>query len=679
MKKRIYIENTPLNEALEKWKDRLLKSGVGKPLKGETINAVDSLGRVTAEAVFAKISSPFYHSSAMDGYAVRFIDTVGAHEASPKQLKIPDQAVYVATGDPIPEGFNTVIMIEDINIIKKLKPREKKDVKKMGSSEDKEILTSQPPNLSTSQSSDSSKEENIEIIKPATPWQHVRTIGEDIVTTELILPENHRIRPVDIGAILAGGITEINVRIKPKVVLIPTGSEIVEPGKPLNKGNIIESNSRIFEGLITEWGAEPVRFPIVPDNIKKLKKSVLEAVRAGDLVIINAGASAGKRDYTSTVIRELGEVLIHGLNIKPGKPAILGWVQDKPVLGIPGYPVSAYITFQLFAKPLIHMLQGIEAPEPETIRARLSRQVASTLGMEEFLRVKVGQVGEQIIASPVSRGAGVLMSLVRADGFIRIPPMIEGLAAGSEVTVNLLRDKHDIANTIVCIGSHDNTLDVLANFLKKRHPKLSLSSAHIGSLGGLIALKRGEAHIAGTHLLDEKTGEYNIPFIKQMLKDENIILINLVYRQQGFLVLKGNPKKIKGFKDLARDDIRFINRQAGSGTRLLTDKYLRELDINPQNISGYEREEFTHMGVASAVLSNIADTGLGIFAASQALGLDFIPVAKERYDLAIPEKFYKTEPMKKLLAIMTDKEFKETVEKLGGYDTTDTGMILYPK
>ncbi len=646
MERKIYLEQTPLDEALKKWTNKFIENGMNKPLEGEQIKVIDSLGRITAEPVFAKISSPFYHSSAMDGYAVKFADTIGASEGTPKKLKIPDQAVYVSTGDPIPDGFNAVIMVEDVNLIR--------------------TRTSETPI------------EYIEIIASVTPWQHIRTVGEDIVITELILPENHKIRPIDIGAMLAGGLTEIKARKKPKVVIIPTGSEIVEPGSNLIKGNIIESNSRILAGLVSEWGGEPIRFSIVPDNIEALKEALLKAAQIADLVVINAGASAGRKDFSSTVIGDLGEIILHGLNIKPGKPAILGWINNKPVLGIPGYPVSAYITFEIFAKPIIYTWQGIEIKESETLKAKLSRPIASTLGMEEFIRVKVGKVGDNIIASPVSRGAGILMSLVRADGFVRIPAMSEGIGAGTEVEVKLIRHNDDITNTIVCIGSHDNTLDILGNFLKKKYPKFSLSSAHVGSMGGLIALKRGEAHLAGTHLLDEKTGEYNVPFIKKLLSGEKIILINLVYRQQGFLVLKGNPKNIKGFEDLARDDIMFINRQSGSGTRLLTDKYLKELGIEPQKIKGYDREEFTHMGIASAVLTGVADTGLGILAASKALGLDFIPVAKERYDIAVLEKFYKLDMVQKFIEIIRDDmEFKKTVTNLGGYDITDMGKIVY--
>src|SRR3990170_876592 len=653
MSREIYLEGTPLHEALTKWLSRFDSEESGRPLPGEIIHVKDSLGRITAEAIIAKISSPFYHSSAMDGYAVRFVDTFGASETSPKRLRAEEQAVYVDTGDPMPDGFNAVIMIEDVNIV---------GAKSKG------------------QSAKSEKDESeyIEIISPATPWQNVRVIGEDIVATELILPENHRIRPVDTGAMLAAGYTEVAVRRKPKVVVIPTGTEIIEPGTELKKGDIIEFNSRILGGLVSEWGGNAVRFRIVPDRFDEIKKAILDALGMGDMVVVNAGASAGSEDFTAGAVRELGDVLLHGVNIKPGKPVILGWVRGKPVLGIPGYPVSAFITFHLFAKPLIYKWQGLEVEKPEMIRAKISRQVASALGQEEFLRVKIGKVGNNLIATPISRGAGVLMSLVRADGFVRIPAMSEGIGSGTEVDVELIRSRSDIENTVVCIGSHDNALDLLANILKKKYPSLSLSSAHVGSMGGLMALKRGEAHFAGTHLLSEETGEYNVPFIKRLLSDKKIVLINLVYREQGLLVLKGNPKNIKGFKDLTRDDVIFVNRQAGAGTRLLTDKCLKELSINPKDVKGYEREEYTHMGVASAVITGIADTGLAILASAKALGLDFISVAKERYDLAVPFEFYNTDMMKALLSIIReDYEFREMVGKLGGYDVSDMGKVMY--
>ena len=421
-----------------------------------------------------------------------------------------------------------------------------------------------------------------------------------------------------------------------------------------------------------------MRIKPVPDELEKIKQAILQGAQNGDLVIVIAGSSAGSADFTSEAIAATGEVILHGVNIKPGRPLILGWVKNRPVIGIPGYPVSAYITFNLFAKEIIYRMQGLEPPAPEYIKAKLSRQTASPLGHEEFLRVKLGKVGANIIATPISRGAGVLMSLVRADGFLRIPSMSEGLGAGTEVDVEMLRKKSEIDNTIVCIGSHDNALDLLANILKKNHPKFSLSSAHAGSMGGLMALKKGEAHIAGTHLLDEKTGQYNISYINRILGSRKIVLINLVYRQQGLMVLKGNPKNISGFKDLTRDDVCFINRQSGAGTRLLTDKYLKENKILPEDIKGYEREEYTHMGIASAVLTGIADTGIGILAAANALGLDFIPLANERYDLAIPAEYVESVTISALLDIIrTDKEFRDSVVKLGGYDISDMGKVMY--
>ena len=648
MSRTIYLENTPLQEAVSRWLTRLEAESALKPLPEETVSVVDALGRITAEAVVAKISSPFYHSSAMDGYAVRFADTFGASERTPKRLRIGVEAVPVDTGDPMPDGFSAVVMIEDVNIVPAL----------------------------ANEGSDG--DGSIEIISPATPWQHVRIIGEDIVATELVLPENQTIRPVDMGAMLAGGYTDVKVRRKPKVTIIPTGDEIVEPGSPLKKGDIIEYNSRILGGLVTEWGGECIRHGIVPDDPSELKKAVLDACSKGDIVVINAGSSAGSEDFTAGVIRELGEVLLHGVNIKPGKPVVLGIVNGKPVLGIPGYPVSAYITFNLFVKPIVYKRLGLDIRKPEVLGTKISRQVASQPGQEEFIRVKIGKVGDTFISTPLSRGAGVLMSLVRADGFVRIPAMSEGIGAGSEVDVELLRSREEIENTVVCIGSHDNALDLLANILKKRYPGYSLSSAHVGSMGGLMALKKGEAHMAGTHLLDEETGEYNVSFIKKILSDKKISLINLVYREQGLLVLKGNPKNIKGFDDLTRKDVVFVNRQAGAGTRLLTDKSLKERGIDPHAVKGYEREEYTHMGVASAVLTGVADTGLAILASARALNLDFIPVAKERYDIAVPREFLELEMVRALLTIIReDREFREIVSSLGGYDISDMGKILF--
>jgi putative molybdopterin biosynthesis protein len=638
VKRRIYLDTVELSDALARWEAALKGRSMLAPLPAEAVPVPESLGRVTAEAVLARVSAPFYHSAAMDGYAVRFPETFGASETSPRRLRIGEGALAVDTGDPMPEGFNAVIMVEDVNVV----------------------------------------EGSIEFIAPVTPWENVRTVGEDIVATELIAPESHRIRPVDIGAMLAGGHVQVKVRRRPRVAVIPTGTELVEPGSDLKKGDIIEYNSRVLTGLVREWGGEGIRMDIVPDDPGRLKEALRHAAASAHMVVVNAGASAGREDFTRAAIEELGEILLHGVSIKPGKPVMLGFIEGRPVLGVPGYPVSAYLTFTLFARPLVMRWQGLADEGGEMLRARLSRQVASALGQEEFVRMKVGKVGENLIATPLGRGAGLIMSMVRADGILRVPAMSEGIGAGEDVEVELLRPRGEIERTLVSIGSHDQSMDVLANALRKRYPRYSLSSAHVGSMGGLMALRKGEAHLAPTHLLDEESGEYNVPFLRRLLPEKRITLINLVHREQGLMVLPGNPKGIGGFKDIARKDVTYINRQRGAGTRLLLDKHLRELGISPQEVQGYGREEYTHTAVASAVLTGVADAGLGVLSAARALGLDFIPVARERYDLAIPSELLDFPLVRALLSVIReDAGFREAVEAMGGYDTSDMGKVMW--
>ncbi|ADG81625.1 molybdopterin biosynthesis protein [Thermincola potens] len=634
MSRTIYLDNIPLETAREKFFLRLNQPVL---LRSEQIPTELSLGRVTAEPVFACLSSPHYHASAMDGYAVRAASTFGASETLPVQLKTGEEAVLVDTGDPLPQGYDAVVMIEDVHYI---------------------------------------DENTIEIIQPVAPWENIRTVGEDLVATEMILPANHIIRPVDIGAMLAGGVNEVSVRVKPVVAILPTGTELVQPGSPLKPGDIIEYNSRVISGLVTEWGGQPKVWGITPDDYGLLLERIGQAVAEADIVVVNAGSSAGTEDFTARAVAELGELLVHGVAIKPGKPVILGLVKGKPVIGIPGYPVSAVLNCELFLRPLLGKMLGIEPGLRETAKAVLARRVVSPQGVDEFVRVKLGQVGDRIVATPMSRGAGIIMSLVRADGLLQVPKLTEGLEAGAEVEVELFRTKEEIRNTVVAVGSHDISLDILGNLLKERFPRLSLSSAHVGSLGGLMAIKRGECHIAGMHMLDEQTGEYNLPYIERLLKNQQVTVINLMYRQQGFIVARGNPKQIKGIEDLVRNDVRFINRQRGAGTRILLDYYLKQKGIDPELIAGYDREEYTHMAVAVAVASGTVDTGLGILAAAHALDLDFVPLTEERYDLVIPAEFWHTDLINALMEIIRSDKFKVRVAGLGGYDMRDTGKVL---
>jgi putative molybdopterin biosynthesis protein len=639
MERNIYIDNMNLDEALELWERRLSETGCLTPMEPETIPVDQALGRITAEPVFARLSSPFYNGAAMDGIGVHFQDSIGASEANPVRLSLHQQFEWVNTGNLLPEKFNAVIMVEDVQTI---------------------------------------DDNTVEIIAPVTPWKHVRTIGEDIVTTELILPDGHRIRPIDLGAMLATGLIEIRVRKIPTALVIPTGSELVQPGEPLKPGNIIEFNSRVLAGYLSEWGLQADRNPIVTDKPAALKKAISAAVDQYDIVIVNAGASAGSRDHTAGIIAELGEIVLHGVNIKPGKPVILGIVNSKPVIGLPGYTISAVITLNLFVRSLADSLLGAQSPPAKFLEATLARPLSSKLGVEEFIRVKLGQVGDAMMATPAGRGAGAVMSMVQADGFLRVPAHSEGIGPGEKVQIELLRDSLEIQNTLVFIGSHDNILDVLANLLHRLRPICRLSSAHVGSMGGIMAIRRGEAHLAGTHLLDEETGEYNISFIRKFLPGVPLQLVNLTYREQGLLVPRGNPLGIRDFSDLARKEVRFVNRQRGAGTRLLTDMHLGRLGINPEQVNGYEREEYTHMNIASAIASNSADTGLAIRAAAVALDLDFIPVAQERYDLILPKAFLHDPKVIALLQTIKDNnEFRLTVEGLGGYDLRDCGRVMY--
>jgi len=497
------------------------------------------------------------------------------------------------------------------------------------------------------------------------------------VATELVLPENHQLTPVDLGACAAAGVTQIPVRRRPKVAIIPTGNELVPPGvSPLKPGDIVEFNSLMLAGLIQDWGGDGKRFPPVPDDFPAIRDAVLGALESHDLVIVNAGSSAGSEDYTAAVVEDLGQLLVHGVAVRPGHPVVLGVVQGKPVIGLPGYPVSAVLTAELFVRPLLDRWLG-QAPQVRpTVGASITRKVLSPLGEDEYLRVKLGRVGEKMVATPLQRGAGIIMSLVRADGMVVIPRFSEGLDAGADVQVQLLQPLEKIENTIVAIGSHDLTLDLLASHLGKTDPGLRLASSHIGSLGGLIALQRGEAHLAGSHLLDEATGEYNLSYIRRYLPGVPVVLVNLVGRVQGLMVPPGNPKSIHTLEDLTRPEISFVNRQRGSGTRVLLDYKLNELNIGPEQVSGYRREEYSHLAVAAAVKAGSADTGLGILSAARALELDFAPLMDERYDLVIPRIHYQSDLLQPLWALLNDTTFKQEVQAMGGYHTEDMGKIV---
>lgn len=641
MKRNIYLKMKTLAEAREILFEAFPMFGASACPVSETVPVPDAVGRILAEAVTAKISAPNFHAAAMDGIAVKAEQTFGVNETRPKELILGKDAFYVNTGHVIPENTDAVIMVEHINVL------------------------------------DGSR---VEIEAPAFPWQNIRKMGEDIVATELLFPRNHKVTPYCVGALLSGGIFSVAVRKKPNVLIIPTGSELLDwqnaSVEDLRPGRIFETNSYVLGKLTESGGGAYTRHDILADDLETMKQVVSESVQNDfDMILIGGGSSAGSEDYAKHVITDLGEVLVHGVTIMPGKPVIIGKISDKPVFGIPGYPVSAIIAFEQFVRPLICRALGQPDVERERVQVEPTRKIPSKLGVEEFLRVKLGIVGKRVTATPLPRGAGCITSITEADGIIRIPALAEGIQENEPVIAELLRPLSSLPNTIVAVGSHDNTLDVLADELRAGRGLTRFSSNHVGSMGGLMAIKRGVCHLAGSHLLDTEDGSYNLSYIKRYLPDVRVKVVHLVLREQGLIVAQGNPRGIQGIESLAREDVMFVNRQSGSGTRILLDYQLKQLGMDAGTINGYENDEFTHMSVAVAVLSGTADAGLGIYAAANALSLDFIPVVTEAYDLVIPEAHFESENIQLLLETINTDRFKKRVEALGGYSTEKTGEL----
>jgi putative molybdopterin biosynthesis protein len=595
-----------------------------------------AVGRVLAEPVWASRSSPPFDAAAMDGIAVRAEDTVGASETAPARLE-PAAYELVDTGDPLPADFDAVVMREDVH-----------EVDGGG----------------------------VELRAAATPYQHVRSIGEDVSAAELLLPAGHRLRPVDVAAAGAAGATELVVRRAAVVAVIPTGDEIRTLGSELRPGDLPDTNSLMLAAQAEGVGCRAVRHGIVPDDSERIAAAVREAATEADLVIVIAGSSAGRDDYTAAVVAEIGTLAVHGVAVKPGHPVVLGVAERTPVLGAPGYPVSAALTFDIFAAPLLARLEGAVSTDWPRARARLARKLASAMGVDDWIRVRLGRVRGEFVATPLPRGAGVLTSLVRADGLLVVPARLEGHHAGEEVEVRLLRGVGEIERTIVVTGSHDLVLDLAASALRERDPRLTLASSNVGSLGGLMALRDGLCHVAGSHLLDPATGEYTLPYVERLLPDHDTAVIRLVHRAQGLLVAPGNPLGLAGIEDLVRPGLRYVNRQRGAGTRVLLDHELAQRGIEPAELHGYEREEHTHLAVAAAVAAGRADCGLGVLAAARAFELDFVPIAREPYDLVLWRSTVEEPLLDPLWELLAAPDFREAVEGLGGYDTAEMGLRI---
>lgn len=629
-----YLTNVPLDEARGEYLARLQENGFAG--QTEMVSVQNAFGRITARAVYAAICAPHYAASAMDGIAVHAKDTFGATETTPVRLT-PQQYMVVDTGDPVPEDCDAVIMVEDIV---------------------------------------RGEDESVTIYAAAAPWQHIRQIGEDICAGEMILASYMEVTPAAIGAMIAGGVLEIEVIKKPVIGIIPTGDEIVAPCADPKPGDILEFNSSIFSAMVQEWGAEAKTYPIVPDRFDAIREMVARAADECDIVLLNAGSSAGREDYSVSVIRELGDVVYHGIAIKPGKPAILGLRGAVPILGVPGYPVSGIIVIEELLKPLVAEWFHSNTAPVQLATATLTRPVVSGLKYQEFVRVRMGEVGGKLTASPLSRGAGVVSSFMKADGILEVPQGTEGYEAGEEVQVRLLSTPEKLQNTLVVIGSHDPLLDEVADMMHRADPTVFMSSSHVGSMGGIMAIRRGEAHAGGCHLLDTETGVYNLSFLKKYFPNGGIRLVRCVGRQQGLMLAKGNPLDIKEFADIAKNGVRYVNRQKGSGTRVLMDYLCEQYAVNVSDIYGYEREELTHTSVAAQIANGSADAGMGIYSAVQLYDLDFLPICIEEYDLIIPDHAWETPVVQQLIATLKSPAFREKMLAMGGYTVDHPGEII---
>lgn len=627
-----YLTNVPLDQAVRDYPVWLAEGGFCP--KTEIIPAAQSAGRVTAHAVYATLCAPHYPACAMDGIAVAAADTFGATETTPVTLE-PTQFTIVDTGDLLPEGKDAVVMIEDVLW----------------------------------------EGEKAVLHEAAAPWQHVRQIGEDVCAGEMLLPAHTPITPAAIGAMIAGGVLEVEVFTRPVVGILPTGDEVVPPTDHPQPGDVLEFNSSIFSAMIAEWGGETETYPIVKDDPEALTAALTRATGECDLVVLNAGSSAGREDYSAAVIGRVGEVLCHGLAIRPGKPAILGRCSAVPVLGVPGYPVSGILVLEHLLRPLIEHWTGKKSPAREQVEAVLARRVVSGLKYREFVRVRLGQVGDKLVASPLARGAGVVTSFLKADGILDIPQGQEGVEAGEKVTISLLRPREELARTLVMMGSHDPLLDEVADLLHQNHPDLYMNSTHVGSMGGIMALRRGEAHGAGCHLLDESDGSYNTSYLEKYFPNGGVYQVECVGRTQGLMVAKGNPLGLKGFGDIAKPGLRYVNRQKGSGTRILADYLCRKEGVDPAAVYGCDREELTHTSVAAQIASGTADAGMGILSAARLYDLDFLPVCVEQYDLLIPDYAWGTPAVEALLEVLKSPAFRERLDKLGGYTIDQPGRV----
>jgi putative molybdopterin biosynthesis protein len=612
-----------------------------RPLGAETVPLPQTLGRVLAHTVVADVDVPGFDRSSVDGFAVRADDTVGATEREPKTLALngeiltpgtvpqltvaPGTATLIATGGMVPRGADAVIMVEHTE----------------------------------TRGDDGSPV--IEVRRAAAAGQFIAFAGSDLARGETVLRAGQLLTSREIGMLAAVGCAAVDVWRRPLVAIISTGDEIVAPGQPIRPGAVYDSNAAILAAAVEEAGGRAKPLGVGPDDEIVLSRLVAEGLAACDMVILSGGTSKGAGDLCYRAISSFNDpgIVVHGVALKPGKPLCLAVTGGKPIVILPGFPTSAIFTFHEFVAPVIRAFAGLPAEKTEQLSAALPMRIASERGRTEYLMVSLvrGEGAGPLAAYPNSKGSGAVTAFSQADGFITIGQHVESVPAGTPVEVQLI-GRANLADLVI-IGSHCVGLDVLIGRLQSEG--ISVKALNVGSTGGLAAAKRGECDIAAIHLMDPETGEYNRPFLTPALE-----LVPGYRRLQGIVYRKGDPRfEGRSLEDaircaIAAPDCLMVNRNAGSGTRILTDRLL-----GGAKPAGYWSQPKSHNAVGVAVAQNRADWGIAIETIARQYGLGFIPAQDEHYDFIVPKARFARPAVQRFCAALEDPATRDALTVLG--------------
>ena len=597
----------------------------------------DALGSALAEDVMAPIDVPPFDRSNVDGFAVRSADLASAGESTPVRLMLNDEviacgtaptrpvlsgtATSIATGGPVPRGADAIVMVEH----------------------------TQPAGPRA-----------IEIRRAASPGQFVSYAGSDIARGEALLRAGTIVGSREIGMLAACGIAQVSVARRPRVAIISTGDELVQPGQPLRPAAIYDTNGAIVTAAISENGGEARFLGAIPDDEEMLESAMRQALQTSDMLVLSGGTSKGAGDVSHRIIGRLGKpgIIAHGVALKPGKPLCLAVCDGKPVIILPGFPTSAMFTFHDMIVPVLRRMAGLPPRSDAKVSAKVPVRIASEMGRTEFVMVSLVEGADGLIAYPTGKGSGAITSFAQSDGFLRIDALADQMPAGSQAEVTLFTP-HVRVPDLVIVGSHCTGLDLVTAPLA--HAGLSVRSIAVGSLGGLAAAKRGECDFAPIHLFDEKTETYNTPYLSDGLE-----LVPGWRRMQGIVFRKGD-QRFEGLSAegavraaLADPACIMVNRNQGAGTRILIDRLLG--DARPD---GYWNQPRSHNAVAAAVAQHRADWGMTIAPVAHASDLGFIPFAEEHYDFALVKARKQRAAVQAFLDALASKEGRDALTKAG--------------